>query len=398
MSYESIVYRILIASPSDVDEEREVVSRIIQDWNDLNSFNKKIVLLPIKWETHSTPTYGIRPQEAINRQIVDDCDLLIGFFWTKLGTPTGEELGGTIEEIKRVSKAGKPVMLYFSKRGKDPSLIDIGQLQALNKFKEEVYSTALVESFSSIVDFRDKLSRQLEMKIRDLQESKESVKDLITFSFVNYENGKLLNNRLELDVERIEVDQKKELEILRDSRIKNRKGEFKDSLMRYLNRKNNVPVILGVKNNLSRVLNNVNTELRLKSSISDSLAIQTFKTNDESALDTFQLDYYLSSEVKRNMRKIFSENYTQISDKSWEFDLKPFNLLPNKIKIVESLILLYPLKSQELEFKIVVFSDNILKPIEAISSININLIKREITASEVTEVIDKIPEYDDLPF
>ncbi len=61
MSYESIVYRILIASPSDVDEEREVAARVIQDWNDLNSFNKKIVLLPVRWETHSFPTYGVRP-------------------------------------------------------------------------------------------------------------------------------------------------------------------------------------------------------------------------------------------------------------------------------------------------------------------------------------------------
>ena len=85
MSYESTVYRILIASPSDVEEEREVAARIIQEWNDLNSFNKKIVLLPIRWETHTSPTYGSRPQEIINSQIVNECDLLIGFFWTKIG-------------------------------------------------------------------------------------------------------------------------------------------------------------------------------------------------------------------------------------------------------------------------------------------------------------------------
>jgi hypothetical protein len=32
------------------------------------------------WETHATPETGVRPQEAINRQIVTDCDTLVGMF------------------------------------------------------------------------------------------------------------------------------------------------------------------------------------------------------------------------------------------------------------------------------------------------------------------------------
>ena len=136
MSYESRVYRILIATPSDVDEERDAITKAIQNWNNLNSFSKKIVLLPLRWETHAAPDYGTRPQEVINNAIVDNCDLLIGCFWTRIGSPTGKEESGTIEEIKRVSSSGKPVMLYFSKRGQDPSQIDLEQLRKLNEFKE----------------------------------------------------------------------------------------------------------------------------------------------------------------------------------------------------------------------------------------------------------------------
>ena len=44
MSYNATVYRILIASPSDVAEEREITSRLIQNWNDVNSFSKKIAM------------------------------------------------------------------------------------------------------------------------------------------------------------------------------------------------------------------------------------------------------------------------------------------------------------------------------------------------------------------
>ena len=47
MSFDSRVYRILIASPSDVEEEREIVARSIQEWNDLYSFGRRAVLFAL---------------------------------------------------------------------------------------------------------------------------------------------------------------------------------------------------------------------------------------------------------------------------------------------------------------------------------------------------------------
>lgn len=129
MAYDSRVYRILIASPSDVLDERQLAVRVMQDWNDLHSTNRRVTVLPLRWETHSAPEYNTRPQEAINRRIVDDCDLLVGIFWTKLGTPTGEADSGTLEEIERVARAGKPVMLYFSGAPIEPDKVDLPQLK-----------------------------------------------------------------------------------------------------------------------------------------------------------------------------------------------------------------------------------------------------------------------------
>jgi len=37
-----------------------------------------VVLLPVRWETHAMPETGVRPQDAINRQLVADCDGLAG--------------------------------------------------------------------------------------------------------------------------------------------------------------------------------------------------------------------------------------------------------------------------------------------------------------------------------
>lgn len=398
MSYESTVYRILIASPSDVDEEREVVSRIIQDWNDLNSFNKKIVLLPVRWETHSSPTFGVRPQEAINKQLVDDCDLLVGFFWTKIGTPTGEEIGGTVEEIKRVSKAGKPVMLYFSKRGKDPSLIDLEQLDSLNKFKGEVYKTALVENFNSIVEFRDKLSRQLEMKIRELQERKDGNKNLISFSFVDESNGDFTSNTKEVTIERVEFSEKKVKEIIKkDKRLSNSQNEFETALYSFLNKKNNLPIVFGLKNNVNRIFSNINLELRLKSSKKDLLNIQTYGTSQNNRSD-YRYNHIVSIEKIRKFRTILDDNQVQISPDSWEFKMSSFTLLPEKGKVIEPILLLFPKASMKIKFSLHLFSENILQSIESHCDLKINYTSRDLTKDELEEIIKKVPDYDEIPF
>jgi hypothetical protein len=50
--------------------------------------------------------------------------LLVGIFWTRIGSPTGEADSGTLEEIERVGNAKKPIMLYFSKVPIEPDKID----------------------------------------------------------------------------------------------------------------------------------------------------------------------------------------------------------------------------------------------------------------------------------
>ena len=169
MAFDSRVYRILIASPSDVQDEREIAVQVIQEWNNLYSASRKVVLLPLRWETHTAPEYGARPQDVINRAIVDDCDLLLGLFWAKIGSPTGASDSGTLEEIERADKAGKPIMLYFSRIGVNPEDVDLRQLQRLNEFRNLTYKNALIEHYTSHIDFRDKLSRQLEMRVRTIQ-------------------------------------------------------------------------------------------------------------------------------------------------------------------------------------------------------------------------------------
>ena len=105
MSYKARVFRVFIASPSDVLLEREITRNVLEQWNSINSEREKIVLVPIGWETNAAPEMGRPAQDYINMDILDTCDVVIGIFWTRAGTPTRNAASGSIEEIlKRIAE------------------------------------------------------------------------------------------------------------------------------------------------------------------------------------------------------------------------------------------------------------------------------------------------------
>lgn len=168
MAFNARVYRILIASPSDVAPERDVAVKVIQEWNDLHAQQRGITLLPLRWETHSTPELGDRPQAIINRQIVVDADALIGIFWTRVGSHTGVAESGTLEEIQVILDSKRPAMLYFSTAPRSPDEIDTDQLERLRAFKSRQQKEGLTQNYASLNEFRDHLSRHIEVTVRRL--------------------------------------------------------------------------------------------------------------------------------------------------------------------------------------------------------------------------------------
>jgi hypothetical protein len=155
----------MIASPGDVASERAIIRDVIYEWNAVHSSSRNIVLLPIGWESHSSPEMGASPQTIINKQILDKCDLLVGVFWTRIGTPTKEHLSGTVEEIEKHIKSNKPAMLYFSGQPVAIESVDLEQYQELQTFKKSCQSRGLYESYDSHADFKDKFYRHLQLKV-----------------------------------------------------------------------------------------------------------------------------------------------------------------------------------------------------------------------------------------
>jgi len=165
MAFDAKVFRVMIASPGAVVVERNTVREVLAEWNAINADARRTVLLPVGWETHSSPEMGDRAQEFINKQVLQDADLLLGVFWTRIGTATGDYASGTVEEIEEHLATGKPAMLYFSSAPVHPDSVDAKQYAALKEFKEQCKSRGLLESYSNKNEFRDKFYRQLQLKL-----------------------------------------------------------------------------------------------------------------------------------------------------------------------------------------------------------------------------------------
>lgn len=148
MSFSANVLRVMIASPSDIPDARDAVERAIYEWNNANAKNKQIVLMPWRWETSSVPVLGDHPQSLINAQGVDDSDIVIALFGSRLGSPTPAAASGTAEEIQRAVDAGKPVHVYFS-TAPLPRDVDTVQLDGLRQFQAEIGKGGLLGEFGT---------------------------------------------------------------------------------------------------------------------------------------------------------------------------------------------------------------------------------------------------------
>jgi 8-oxo-dGTP pyrophosphatase MutT (NUDIX family) len=145
--------RIFFAAPGDVERERTIANTAINNWNvttgQLSGSRAELV----EWKSHAHPAQGDRPQAIINRQILDDSDVVVGIFWSHFGTPTGRALSGTEEEIRRSIKQHKPVLLYFSDCPLQPSHLDRKQFARINSFKQEFKDRGLYWTYRSSREF-----------------------------------------------------------------------------------------------------------------------------------------------------------------------------------------------------------------------------------------------------
>src|SRR5258708_32353929 len=154
----------MVGSPSDVTNGLSIVPEAISRWNAHYGQDRRILLLPLAWSTHSSPEFGNRPQAILNRQLVEKSDLLVAIFWTRLGTPTGEAESGTVEEIREHIRKKKPVLVYFCEQKIDFDA-DLKQLEKVKSFRAELQLQGLVDSYKDDSELLAKLEKHFAQKI-----------------------------------------------------------------------------------------------------------------------------------------------------------------------------------------------------------------------------------------
>jgi hypothetical protein len=168
MPVDTKLYRVIIASPRDVSDERKIIREEIAKWNSIHTSQMKMILMAVGWETDATPDLQERGQAVINRQLVDTCDLLIGVFWTRLGTLTPQAESGTVEEIERAHNEGKRCIVYFSDQAVSPSATDQKQYKRLQKYKDELNKTGLTDTYKTLEEFREKVFRHITASVLEI--------------------------------------------------------------------------------------------------------------------------------------------------------------------------------------------------------------------------------------
>jgi hypothetical protein len=153
----------MIASPGDVQTERAIVREVVSEWNATNGAHRRVMLLAVGWETDVAPEMGAPAQSIIDKQILTDADLLVGMFWTRLGTPTASYASGAVEEIEEHLKAGRPAMLYFSSAPAALDTVDPDQYRALKTFQDSCKPRGLFATYGDAEDFRRKFSKDLQL-------------------------------------------------------------------------------------------------------------------------------------------------------------------------------------------------------------------------------------------
>jgi len=177
MSYSANVYKVFIASPSDTVKERAAAEKAIHEWNIVNSDNSRIVLLPLLWEKNAAPSMTHNGQGEIDNQLLEHADILVGIFKARVGSPTKNDISGTVGEIEKHSAAQKLTMLYFY-TGSVANDHDQAQLSAVRKLKADFQQRSLTADFKSTSEFSRLFSKQLSLNMNRIESSKTDKKSL----------------------------------------------------------------------------------------------------------------------------------------------------------------------------------------------------------------------------
>ncbi len=165
-------YRVFIASPGGLAEERQHFRRKLEKYTEMHSEPRNVTFHPVGWEL--TIGGGGRPQELINEDL-KQCDYAVFVLHDRWGSATGDVYSSGVEEewelAEQLYKANKirNIALFF-KTVDSHQLRDPGkQLMSVLTFKARIEKEKryLFKQFDAIEEFGDILESHLASWLRD---------------------------------------------------------------------------------------------------------------------------------------------------------------------------------------------------------------------------------------
>jgi hypothetical protein len=176
-------YKIFLASPSDLKDERASIDEVINELNLTFGKQQDIHLELLKWETHSAPAISINhPQEIINSDLGNDYDLFIGLIWKKFGTPTNDANSGTEEEFLNAynrfleNPNSLQILFYFNSKPVSMSEINPEQLLKIQNFQSDIGKNkkVLYWEYQDTQQLNKFLRIHIPQRILDLKKSEQT--------------------------------------------------------------------------------------------------------------------------------------------------------------------------------------------------------------------------------
>ena len=159
--------KIFVASPGDLERERALVFKVIEELNSQWIDKFGIYLRAIGWENATHSAVGDDAQTIINGQISADYDIFLGMMWQKVGSKTKNAESGTIEEfdiaITNYKNNLKPrhIMFYFKK-----TLLNTKEVRRVNKFKKRLMQEVVYfREFTANTDFEKFMRLQIYLAV-----------------------------------------------------------------------------------------------------------------------------------------------------------------------------------------------------------------------------------------
>jgi hypothetical protein len=123
--------RIVVASPSDVRKERQAVEAVATELNNGVGNDFGVLLTVSRWETQAFPGFHRNgPQGLIDEILsIPDCDIFVGIFWKRFGTPVQDSASGTVHEFTLAYESWKrakspEIMFYFNEAPYTPKTLE----------------------------------------------------------------------------------------------------------------------------------------------------------------------------------------------------------------------------------------------------------------------------------